>query len=63
MPTPHHPSRGLRRVELATPRPEPVTEFYAALLGWIVIADPDGNTFAILENPTGWGGTWATHTT
>ncbi|MFD7659945.1 VOC family protein [Actinosynnema sp. NPDC059797] len=42
MPGTHHPSRGLRRIELATPDPQPVAEFYAALLGWILIAEPDG---------------------
>lgn len=36
------PARGLRRVELATPHPEPLAEFYATLLGWILIAEPDG---------------------
>ncbi|MEU4746504.1 hypothetical protein AB0G02_39445, partial [Actinosynnema sp. NPDC023658] len=49
------PARGLRRVELSTPRPEPVAEFYAQLLGWVIIAEPDGSF-------TGWvGDRLATH--
>jgi predicted enzyme related to lactoylglutathione lyase len=40
--TPHSPARGVRRVELSTTHPEPVAEFYAGLLGWVVIAEPDG---------------------
>ncbi|WP_199443120.1 VOC family protein [Umezawaea beigongshangensis] len=38
------PVRGLRRVELCTPAPEAVAEFYAELLGWVVLPDPDGTT-------------------
>ncbi|MEV8442581.1 VOC family protein [Actinosynnema sp. NPDC051121] len=40
--TPDSPARGVRRVELATTRPEPTAEFYAHLLGWVIIAEPDG---------------------
>ncbi|NUS64959.1 MAG: hypothetical protein HOY78_14720 [Saccharothrix sp.] len=36
------PSRGVRRVELAVPDPEPIADFYAYLLGWVVIPEPDG---------------------
>ncbi|MBW4722095.1 VOC family protein [Saccharothrix obliqua] len=36
------PARGVRRVELSTAEPEPVADFYAHLLGWVVIAEPDG---------------------
>ncbi|MEV0679323.1 VOC family protein [Actinosynnema sp. NPDC050436] len=36
------PVRGVRRVELTTADPEPVADFYAHLLGWVVIAEPDG---------------------
>jgi uncharacterized protein len=42
-------SDGLRRIELLTPAPEPAVDFYAAVLGWTVIADPDGSF-------TGWVG-------
>ncbi|QFZ20066.1 VOC family protein [Saccharothrix syringae] len=42
MPGTHTPARGLRRAELATPTPEPVAEFYATLLGWVLIPEPDG---------------------
>ncbi|MFD1149160.1 VOC family protein [Saccharothrix hoggarensis] len=47
--TPDSPARGVRRVELSTPSPEPIANFYAHLFGWVVIAEPDG-TF------TGWVG-------
>lgn len=40
--TPDSPARGVRRVELSTTRPEPIAEFYAHLLGWVIIAEPDG---------------------
>lgn len=40
--TPDSPARGVRRVELSTTRPEPIAEFYAHLLGWVLIAEPDG---------------------
>ncbi|MEU5695278.1 VOC family protein [Actinosynnema sp. NPDC020468] len=43
------PTRGVRRIELTTARPEPVADFYSALLGWAVIAEPDGSF-------TGWVG-------
>jgi uncharacterized protein len=43
------PARGVRRVELGAADPEPVSDFYAALLGWVVIAEPDGGF-------TGWVG-------
>lgn len=36
------PVRGVRRVELTTADPEPVADFYAALFGWVVIAEPEG---------------------
>ncbi|CCH31580.1 VOC family protein [Actinosynnema sp. NPDC047251] len=36
------PVRGVRRVELTTADPEPVADFYAHLLGWVVIAEPGG---------------------
>lgn len=36
------PVRGVRRVELTTADPEPAADFYAHLLGWVVIAEPDG---------------------
>ncbi|MFE2757819.1 VOC family protein [Actinosynnema sp. NPDC059335] len=53
--TPDSPARGVRRVELTTPTPEPVAEFYARLLGWVIIAEPDGSF-------TGWvGDRLATH--
>ncbi|MEU4766192.1 VOC family protein [Actinosynnema sp. NPDC023794] len=29
-------------MELSTTRPEPIAEFYAHLLGWVLIAEPDG---------------------
>ncbi|MFI9007626.1 VOC family protein [Actinosynnema sp. NPDC053489] len=49
------PARGVRRVELSTTDPEPIAEFYAALLGWVIIAEPDGSF-------TGWvGDRLATH--
>ncbi|MDR6593844.1 VOC family protein [Saccharothrix longispora] len=47
--TVHSPARGVRRVELGVPEPEPIAEFYAALLGWVIIAEPDGSF-------TGWVG-------
>jgi predicted enzyme related to lactoylglutathione lyase len=40
--TPDSPARGVRRVELSTTHPEPIAEFYAHLLGWVLIAEPDG---------------------
>lgn len=46
---PYDGSCGLRRIELFTPEPERVVDFYAAVLGWSVIADPDGSF-------TGWVG-------
>ncbi|GLZ28366.1 hypothetical protein Lesp02_05560 [Lentzea sp. NBRC 105346] len=51
MPEQHHSagSCGLRRLELFTPLAEPSVDFYAAVLGWAVIADPDGSF-------TGWVG-------
>ncbi|MCE6997586.1 hypothetical protein LZG04_22710 [Saccharothrix sp. S26] len=53
--TPDSPARGVRRVELSTTRPEPTAEFYAHLLGWVIIAEPDGSF-------TGWvGDRLATH--
>ncbi len=36
------PSRGVRRVELGAAEPEPTADFYAFLLGWVVIPEPDG---------------------
>ncbi|WP_433274208.1 VOC family protein [Actinosynnema sp. CS-041913] len=36
------PARGVRRIELATADPEPIADFYAHLLGWVVLAEPDG---------------------
>ncbi|MEU4803757.1 VOC family protein [Actinosynnema sp. NPDC023587] len=36
------PVRGVRRVELTAADPEPVADFYAHLLGWVVIAEPGG---------------------
>jgi predicted enzyme related to lactoylglutathione lyase len=55
--TTHSPARGVRRVELSTTTPEPVAEFYARLLGWVIIAEPDGSF-------TGWvGDRLATHVT
>ncbi|GAA3884885.1 hypothetical protein GCM10022243_57130 [Saccharothrix violaceirubra] len=49
------PTRGVRRLELTTPDPEPVADFYATLLGWTVLAEPDGSF-------TGWvGDRLATH--
>jgi len=36
------PARGVRRVELTTADPEPIADFYAHLLGWVVLAEPDG---------------------
>ncbi|PSL57644.1 hypothetical protein B0I31_102623 [Saccharothrix carnea] len=47
--TPDSPARGVRRVELSTSDPEPIAEFYAHLLGWVIIAEPDGSF-------TGWVG-------
>ncbi|TQM78103.1 hypothetical protein FHX81_0352 [Saccharothrix saharensis] len=53
--TPDSPARGVRRVELSTTNPEPIAEFYAHLLGWVIIAEPDGSF-------TGWvGDRLATH--
>lgn len=37
------PTRGLRRLELTTADPEPTADFYADLLGWVVLADNDGS--------------------
>jgi predicted enzyme related to lactoylglutathione lyase len=36
-----HPARGLRRIELTTAAPEPTADFYAHLLGWAVLPEPD----------------------
>ena len=36
-----HPARGLRRIELTTAAPEPTADFYAHLLGWTVLPEPD----------------------
>ncbi|WP_447001786.1 VOC family protein [Saccharothrix isguenensis] len=47
--TPDSPARGVRRVELSTTAPEPIAQFYAHLLGWVLIAEPDGSF-------TGWVG-------
>lgn len=47
--TPASPARGVRRVELGTTHPEPTADFYAWLLGWVIIAEPDGSF-------TGWVG-------
>ena len=47
--TPDSPARGVRRVELSTTDPEPIAEFYSHLLGWVIIAEPDGSF-------TGWVG-------
>ncbi|WP_367128223.1 VOC family protein [Saccharothrix sp. HUAS TT1] len=53
--TPDSPARGVRRVELGAAHPEPVAGFYAELLGWVIIAEPDGSF-------TGWvGDRLATH--
>jgi len=37
------PARGLRRLELSTAEPEPIADFYADLLGWVVLAENDGS--------------------
>src|ERR1041384_7534342 len=42
-------SCGLRRLELSVAEPELSVDFFAAVLGWTVIADPDGSF-------TGWVG-------
>jgi predicted enzyme related to lactoylglutathione lyase len=47
--TPDSPARGVRRVELSTTDPEKTAQFYAHLLGWVLIAEPDGSF-------TGWVG-------
>ncbi|WNV86631.1 VOC family protein [Umezawaea sp. Da 62-37] len=36
-----NPARGLRRIELTTDAPEATADFYAQLLGWSVLAEPD----------------------
>jgi uncharacterized protein len=36
------PARGVRRLELGCADPERIVNFYAAVLGWVVIAEPGG---------------------
>jgi predicted enzyme related to lactoylglutathione lyase len=36
------PTRGLRRIQLSTADPEPIADFYADLLGWVVLVDTNG---------------------